>query len=120
MNKVKRSSEYLLKIANTNNEEIIEDIFEILEEYEELVNLSNARNDWIPVTERLPERFCQDGILYNHQRVLATLKNGCVCEMWWGGANENFTLLEGFKRVELTENPVIAWRLMPKGYLVED
>lgn len=74
--------------------------------------------NWIPVTEKLPDKYCEDGVLYNHQKVIATLKNGCVCEMWWGGANENFRLLEGMSLVELTENPVIAWMPMPKPFMI--
>jgi len=74
--------------------------------------------NWIPVTEKLPEKYCKDGILYNHQVVIATLKNGCVLEMWWGGANEKFFRLEGMKKEELAENPVVAWMPMPRPFKI--
>lgn len=71
---------------------------------------------WISVSEKLPDKYCEDEIFYNHQRVIATLKNGCVCEMWWGGANENFRRLEGFSLEDLHNNPVIAWQPLPEPY----
>ena len=74
--------------------------------------------NWIPVTDKLPEKYCKDGILYNHQVVIATLKNGCVLEMWWGGANEKFFRLEGMKKEELAENPVVAWMPMPRPFKI--
>lgn len=69
---------------------------------------------WIPVSEKLPETYCKDSKLYNFQRVIATLKNGCVCEIWWTGTG--FRCAQNNKFIELTENPVIAWMLMPKPY----
>ena len=64
--------------------------------------------NWIPVTEKLPEKYCKDGILYNHQTVITTLKNGHVCEMWWFGGYEEFVLVEGWKK---QDQPKIQWLL---------
>ncbi|MCK9471252.1 MAG: DUF551 domain-containing protein [Bacilli bacterium] len=74
--------------------------------------------NWIPVSERLPEKYCEDGILYNHQRVIVTLQNGHVCEMWWGGGNENFRQLDGKSFVEPEHNPVVAWMPMPEPFMI--
>jgi len=72
------------------------------------------RNRWIPVSERLPEKYCEDHQLYNFQCVIATLKNGCVCEVWWTG--EGFRVADRFKFIELVNNPVIAWQPLPGPY----
>ena len=74
--------------------------------------------NWIPVTEKLPEKYCKDGILYNHQTVITTLKNGHVCEMWWFGGYEEFVLVEGWKKTRPTENPVVAWMPMPRPFKI--
>ena len=73
---------------------------------------------WIPVIEKLPEKYREDGELYNYQTVIATLKNEFVCEMWWSGADEKFFKLDGMKKKELTENPVVAWMPMPRPFRV--
>ena len=66
-------------------------------------------NKWIPVTEKLPEEF---------ERVLVTLKNGFVGEVFY--INNKFKFIEGFKegglRPVFKDNPVIAWMEMPKAY----
>lgn len=69
---------------------------------------------WIPITEKLPEKYCENSNLYNFQRVIATLENGCVCEIWWTGTG--FRLAERNKFIELTNNPVIAWQTFPEPY----
>jgi len=72
------------------------------------------RRRWIPITEKLPEKYCENSNLYNFQRVIATLENGCVCEIWWTGTG--FRLAERNKFIELTNNPVIAWQTFPDPY----
>ena len=73
---------------------------------------------WIPVIEKLPEKYREDGELHNYQTVIATLKNEFVCEMWWSGADEKFFMIEGMKKIELTENPVVAWMPMPRPFKI--
>ena len=85
------------------------------------IHLIDTKKDieinWIPITEKLPEEFHKDIPLYNRKMVLATLKNGIVCEMWWFGLSQKFYRIEGMEQIEFIENPVVAWMSMPRPFV---
>lgn len=71
---------------------------------------ADAAPKWIPVTENTPNEFVQ--------RVLATLKNGMVLELFY--INNEFKHNEpgvngGMKKVH-EHNPVVAWQPLPEPW----
>ena len=67
---------------------------------------------WIPISKGKPVAT---------QRVLVTLKNECVCEVFY--INKKFKFHEALKGGGLKEvsadNPVIAWKPLPEPYQVD-
>lgn len=96
----------VLKKQHKEDEEIISKMAKRLKAFEE--NTFNM--NWIPVSERLPEE--------SSQRVIVTLENECVCEVFF--INDKFKFIETLKGGGLKEvphnNPVIAWQPLPEAY----
>lgn len=70
---------------------------------------------WISVKDKLPEKYCDGGVLYNCQTVLVCLANQCVCEAWWNGVD--FTsIVTGipFRQLFKEFNPVTHWMPLPQ------
>lgn len=88
------------------NEEIISKMAKRLKSFEE----NTFNSGWIPVSESLPGE--------SSQRVIVTLENGCVCEVFF--INDKFKFIETLKGGGLEEvphnNPVIAWQPLPEAY----
>ena len=76
-------------------------------------------NGWISVKDRLPDKYCEDGISYNVHHLLVTQENGCVCEAWWDGDDFRILYYNALYKVVKEINPVIAWRPLPTAYEVE-
>jgi len=72
---------------------------------------------WISVKDRLPEQYCDDGVLYNIHPLLVCLENDCVCEAWWTGtefARPSTKLKSGLFEWFKDFNPVKYWMEMPE------
>ena len=77
-------------------------------------------NGWIPVSERLPEKYCEDGILYNFQKVLVSCENGCVCDAIWCSDNFKRPDIMGKGEFLFDTNPVTAWQPLPSVWKGEN
>ena len=84
----------------------------------EIEQLKQQVPKWISVEERLPDKLCEDGRLYNIHPLLVTLTNGAVCEAWWNGFDFKTPpciVCHGWAKVYSEFNPVTHWMPLPKG-----